>query len=94
MPEGTTYLDPLNQVDPVYRSIFESTVRETGSAVRGLQAMFFVLTSNDYYGRAKFFDKSAVSKLQEMKPVIVPVRSKGLLVVCGFLALHFAAVCW
>jgi hypothetical protein len=86
-------LNSTEQTNQMYRTIFESTLSETWSAARALQAMFFVLMSNGYYGGAKFFEKSAGSKLQEMKPVIVPVRSKGLLVVvCGILALHFAAV--
>ncbi|KAE9377841.1 hypothetical protein N431DRAFT_365821 [Stipitochalara longipes BDJ] len=73
-------------------SVFQSSLKSSGSAAKAMQAMFTVLNMAQYYNRLQQFDLMAPSQTTLIISALQPTHHTGLATVTAFLVFHIALV--
>ncbi|PVH84381.1 hypothetical protein DL98DRAFT_611049 [Cadophora sp. DSE1049] len=73
-------------------SIFQSSIRASGSTAKALQAILTIVNMMQYYERLQQFDVSATTHTTFMEQQLQPVHRSGLIIVTISLILHLSLV--
>ncbi|CZR59696.1 uncharacterized protein PAC_09590 [Phialocephala subalpina] len=89
-------VNPVLPVSAALSSIFQSSIQQSGSAAKALQAALTVVNMMQYYSRMNQFDIVGPSNTTLIEQQLQPVERSGLIATTGGLVLHLlvvAAIC-